>query len=108
MAWEERNGKNYYYAKRWINGTCHSEYIGSGMFAGAIADLDYEKQFQAKFERDKRNAERQEIEKLDSLLDEISETNNFLVKALFLINGYHTHKYEWRKKRKPKQTKHLK
>jgi hypothetical protein len=99
MGWEERNGRMYYYAKRWRNGTCRSEYIGSGQFASAVEDMEFAAQCQAKYEKDKKDAERRELEMIDAMIEEISETNNTLVKALFLINGYHTHKYQWRRKR---------
>ncbi|HEX8735154.1 MAG TPA: hypothetical protein VF721_07535 [Pyrinomonadaceae bacterium] len=99
MAWEKRGEKKYYYRKSWVNGRCVSEYIGAGMVAPLIEQQD-------RWEKKKTKIARQEMRRLqrrdaalDAQLDEFSRINRNLVDALFLINGYHLHKRQWRKKR---------
>ena len=76
-----------------------SEYIGSGEVAATIAALD-------KLDRDKRELDRwikcQERENLnreardvDAVLDDIRA----LTHAVLIVNGYHAHRGQWRKRR---------
>lgn len=102
MSWENRGNNSYYYKKRRINDSVISEYIGKGELACLVARFDTIERSKSDSKKERIKTQRKDLEKFDYLINEISETNNLLVKALFLINGYHTHKYEWRKKRKKK------
>jgi hypothetical protein len=99
MAWEKRGKKKYYYRKSWINGRCVSEYIGAGEIAPLIAQQDRWEKKRAKMARQEMRRLQRRDAALDAQLDELSQINRNLVDALFLINGYHLHKRQWRKKR---------
>ena len=100
MAWETRGNRSYFYRKKRVGGKVKSEYIGGGEVAKLIARREQlERQVSdAAAERSKR--EREAADALDERINELSEINRILVDALFLINGYHQHKRQWRKKRK--------
>jgi len=57
MAWEERNGRHYFYRKVWTRGSCQSNYVGCGEFAQAIATLEEHNRQQRAYERDVWRAE---------------------------------------------------
>lgn len=99
MGWETRGNREYYYRKEWINGACVSSYIGSGELADLLSQSD--ELYAAKAERERRleRNKREADKSLDDELDRISEINRTLVDALFLVNGFHQHKRQWRKSR---------
>lgn len=95
MAWE--NG--YYYRKKWQNGTCVSEYVGSGIIASLAADLD-------KIERDRQELARLEwqahIEEqnvIDRQIEEVGRQAREITRAVLLATGHYQHKGTWRKRR---------
>ena len=100
MAWEERNGTRYYYRKhRTPGGTVKSQYVGRGPVAKMIAAAD-------RREREAREAERRRLEKMKEKLlrqrdrvREVQEAIRAVERAALLLNGYHTHKGQWRKRR---------
>ena len=95
MAWEQRGNRRYYYRKRRQGGRVSSEYVGAGELAGAAAALDT-------LEREVRRAERQrraQLRALDAHIGQVSDLIRALTDAVLLINDYHTHKGQWRKKR---------
>jgi len=99
MAWEDRNGKRYYYKKRREGRRVVSEYYGSDEFAGLLADRDY---LNREEERKKRQAQRRELEGWLALDREINQLLNIyldLASAVLLASGYHTHKGQWRRRR---------
>lgn len=99
MAWETRGNREYYYEKEWINGRCVSTYHGRGELAELFPQLEEGRRLQKRRERMLEQQRREAIEMLDKQIDELFEINKDLVDALFLINGYHQHKRQWRKKR---------
>lgn len=99
MGWEKRGNKKYYYRKKRIGKKVNSEYIGSGPVAEKIAQED-------ELNRRRQNKEKQvwqrrkiEIEAMDDLLYSLDDITRKLIYANLILAGYHTHKYEWRKKR---------
>jgi hypothetical protein len=100
MAWEERGNRKYYYRKAWINGRCVSEYIGAGIVAPLIETQDKWEKKKNKMKRAEMRKLRKRDEALDARINEVFAINRNLVDALFLLNGYHLHKRQWRKKRK--------
>jgi len=95
MAWEKRGNKRYYYRKRRQGGHVSSEYVGAGELAGAGAALDA-------LEREVRRAERRrraELRALDAQVGQVCDLIRALTDAVLLVNDYHTHKGQWRKKR---------
>lgn len=99
MGWEERRGRKYFYRKRRNGGRVVSEYLGAGPDAEAVAALD-ELQRQAREEqRELFRREREQQRAIDESVDQACHLIRTLVDAVLLLNGYHTHKGQWRKKR---------
>jgi hypothetical protein len=95
MTWEQRGNRRYYYRKCRQGGRVVSEYVGAGELAGAAAALDA-------LEREIRRAERQrraQLRALDAQIAQVCDLIRALTDAVLLINDYHTHKGQWRKKR---------
>lgn len=100
MAFEKRNGNSYYYRKKRVGQSVISEYIGIGETAFLLSQMDFWEHREKRIEAEKQRKSKERIEKIDQDIDEISEINRNLVDALFLANGFHQHKRQWRKKRK--------
>lgn len=100
MAWEKRGKRSYFYRKERVNGKVKSIYIGSGELAALLDYHDKDRRESKKFEKENQARERIKAEILDDEINALSEINQCLVDALFLINGFHQHKRQWRKKRK--------
>lgn len=90
MGWEERRGRKYFYRKRWIDGRVQSEYCGRGALAEAAFALD-------ELKRQAREEERQRA--IDEGVDRACLLARHLIYAALLLNGYHMHRGEWRKRR---------
>lgn len=98
MAWEKRGNKSYLYRKRRIRGKVKSVYAGSGDAAVLLDRLENRQRALKKIEKEDLIRERLKADSLDKLIDSISAFNKSMVDALFLLNGYHQHKRQWRKK----------
>lgn len=109
MGWEKRGNKTYYYSKSRVRGSnkIESTYYGSSANETAItmANLDFGRKLSncvakdtAKIEKAQYNAFNQEIAQIDILIKSLTN-------AVFLINGYHFHKGNLRKLRKPAKEK---
>ena len=97
MAWEERDGKLYYYRKQRLGNTVISEYVGSGFLADWVA---VEEALERENAQLKREEERQAIEAdlaIDRELDRVGNLMRKLTYSVLLDLGYHTHKGQWRK-----------
>ena len=99
MGWETRGGKEYYYSKEWEDGTCVSKYVGAGELAELIGQCEWGRRLEKRREQYLKQQRRAAEEAIDQEIDELSEINKTLVDALFLINGFHRHKRQWRMKR---------
>ena len=95
MAWEQRNGRQYYYRKRREGNRVVSEYLGSGLEAEQYAQASQEKEKRIQSERERRR----EIASTNEQVDDICKTLNDAVRAWLLALGYRQHKRQWRKKR---------
>lgn len=100
MAWEKRGNLNYFYRKKRIGGKIKSVYVGSGDIAELIEQSDKIDKLRADAAAEQLKRKRIEADALDDKINELSEINQILVDALFLINGFHQHKRQWRKIRK--------
>ena len=99
MAWEDRNGRQYYYKKRREGRRVVSVYCGSGEFAVLLAELDY---LDREKERAKRRAEQQELDgwlALDRGINQVLDLCSDLAGAVLLLSGFHPHKGQWRQRR---------
>ena len=95
MTWQKRGNRRYYYRKRRQGDRVISEYVGAGQLAETEAALD-------NLERQIRRAQRrrrQEHRALDAQVNQICDLIRILTDSVLLINDYHTHKGQWRKKR---------
>ena len=99
MAWEERNGNLYYYRKRRQGNRVVSEYVGKGAWIHAMATLEKRERDRLRYEHWKKRQEINEYEDMRSRLNGAMDSVRDLVQAALLLNGYHTHKGQWRKKR---------
>lgn len=99
MGWERRGNNRYYYRKRWVNGQAEGEYIGSGHAAEVLAELDA----RDRQERQRAASEWQAVVKVDrrsvAAMVELDEMVRSAVAAVLIVNGYHHHKRQWRKRR---------
>jgi hypothetical protein len=102
MGWETRKGSkgSYYTRSRRVDGRVVREYIGTGPVAEFIADLDELERYQQQMERDKFKREREAQSSIDRKIDEETRLIQALTRAVLLVNGYHRHKGQWRKKNK--------
>lgn len=100
MGWEQRGNGLYYYRKRRIGDTVVSEYVGRGELAQLIATLDALEREEREAEQEAWREHRDEIAAVDQMLDEIQEVVRTLTRAYLLAAGYHTHKGQWRRRRK--------
>lgn len=94
MAWETRGNGRYYYRKRWMNGTCQSEYIGAGLIAELMAERD-------RIERELAAQQKALIDAInepDELLQLAGDWLDVLTKGVLLAAGYHQHKRQWRQR----------
>lgn len=99
MAWENRNGRQYYYRKRRVGRRVISEYQGGGAFGALFAELDEYDRDQA---RAKRRAERREMTRwmaCDQEVNRVLDLCTDLASAALLVSGFHTHKGQWRRMR---------
>lgn len=100
MAWELRGKKEYFYRKIRIDGKVKSQYFGIGEAANLIDRLIESRRKSREIETEVRKNNRVRYEQIDDQIDAFSDVNQTLVDALFLINGFHQHKRQWRKFRK--------
>jgi len=99
MGWEDRRGKKYYYRKRRIGGRVVSQYLGAGPAAEAASALD---ELTRQAQEEKRDLFRQERERqraIDQEVDRVCLLTRHLIYAALLLNGYHMHRGEWRRRR---------
>jgi hypothetical protein len=97
MAWETRGHQQFYYRSRRMNGRVVKIYYGTGQRAKQAYEIDQQRQAR----REQDCATRKHIQALDLQTDTLNQTTRTLVKASFLVAGYHQHhRGEWRKRRR--------
>ncbi len=101
MGWEKRErGGSYYTRSRKVNGKVRREYIGGGILGELAARMDALERQQREEEAALWREERERLEALDGLTEELNEAAEMLAKAALVAAGYHQHKRgEWRKRR---------
>lgn len=99
MAWEYRGKKRYYYQKKRVGKKVISVYVGTGPEAERTAREDELARQKRKDERQARLQREAEIKALDDALSDLINFTKTLLDAHLLLNGYHYHRGEWRKKR---------
>ena len=105
MAWEERNGRRYYYqSERDEDGKVRKKYIGAGDLAETIAHADETIQ---RARRERRERELEELERAQALAApvlEIDEAADVLARAHLVAGGYRRRKGEWRLRRRERDS----
>lgn len=99
MGWEDRNGRQYYYRKKRINGRVKSEYVGSGILGQACQDLDQSESGIKAIERAALQAEKEQAAELDQKINQNLESIQGVIEQVLQGWGYRKVKGEWRKKR---------
>jgi hypothetical protein len=103
MAWEERNGRRYYYRKRRIGKTVISEYVGVGWIGEAAAAMDALDLAEQRSKQQAWQREQSEYMEAEREVRQLGELTRMLTRATFLLAGYHPHKGQWRKRRNEKR-----
>ena len=99
MAWEERNGRSYYYSKERSGGRVRSVYVGSGEVAGLIAQLDMLQREEADHARQLERQARAQVEATAADYAALDELIKTITKGALLTAGFHMHKRQWRRKK---------
>lgn len=100
MGWEKRGSGRYYYRKRRIGTRVVSEYMGGGELGAAAAAHDRAAQDAREQESRSAKEEREKITALAEAGAEAEQGIRALVRAFLLLAGYHTHKGQWRRRRR--------
>lgn len=99
MAWEERNGRMYYYRKRREGKRVISEYVGGDLWGGLAEIFDMEDKQEAEQKRAELREQKEAALRLDKRIKEIEKYTKVMTWVGLLLAGYHTHKRQWRKLR---------
>lgn len=99
MALEQRGNGQYYYRKLWRNGTCVSEYAGSGLLGQYASVLDDQERTEQAMQRLELRRFIQEQSGIDQVVDEHGKQVRQVVAVALQQLGYHQHKRQWRKAR---------
>jgi hypothetical protein len=109
MAWESRHGRGRYYTRsKRVNGRMVREYVGGGLIGELAATEDAEKLAERVEKREAWNLGKQELERIDGLLERfVKDAQNATRIALIDAGYYRHHRGEWRKRRVRTQTDSL-
>ena len=101
MAWEKRErGGPYYTRSKKVNGRVIREYVGGGALGEIAARMDTLERRQREEEAALWREERERLEALDGITEELYEAAETLANATLVAAGYYRHKRgEWRKRR---------
>lgn len=102
MGWERRGSGNYYYRKKRVGGRVVTEYVGKGLSAELGALFDDKMRSERELERAAREKARAEEEQIDHALVELEELVQAITRGYLIVQGYHKHKGQWRRKRDKK------
>lgn len=99
MAWEERNGRRYYYRKVRKGGRVFSVYEGGGL-GGELSAQRVEAERTQKTQRARTfQQETARQDAIDAQLDQAWASVRAAVDEALETAGYHRHKRQWRLKR---------
>ena len=100
MGWERRGNHEYYYRKERDGSRVNSTYVGRGEMAHMISKFEASSGEVEKLLRLKNSVEAQESERIEAALDRAVELVQLFTEATLLTAGFHTHRRQWRRKRK--------
>jgi len=99
MGWETRGGREYYYRKEREGSRVRSVYVG-GETASLIAQLEAMRSEEREGNRILARMERERWQEQEAELDALAELVKAVATGVLLAAGYHTHKRQWRLKRR--------
>lgn len=100
MGWEERGGNRYYYRKeRGPGGSVRSVYVGKGEVGRITARLAESRRLGREQRRKRFEALRERTLRQRDRVRRCSRAARALRDATLLLNGYRTHRGQWRKAR---------
>ncbi len=99
MAWEDRNGRQYYYSKSRQDGRVISQYLGAGEIGGLAATLERARQAERAAERAERRRQIEADQALDREITEVAKLVQTVTAVALLAGGCHRPKRQWRVKR---------
>ena len=103
MGLERRGNGYYFYEKKRIGNRVISTYCGRGELARLKQLLNQDRRNESKVEKESKNqsfeTDRQNQAEIDQVIESFSEIAKGFEDALFLMNGYHVHERQWRRKR---------
>ena len=99
MGWENRGNGLYDYRKRRDGNRVASEYVGKGISAYLLMELDIEERMEGDYKRAQWNKQRSAVKRTNSDNELLTEIINGYVRAVLLTSGYHPHKGQWRRVR---------
>ena len=97
MGWETRGNGRYYYRKVRDGGRVRSEYVGAGMIADMLAEVDADSRHDAEWRRQAWRAEVDAERHALATLAEVDAITRALTAAVLITNGFHTHRRQWRR-----------
>lgn len=96
MAWENRDGRRYYYRKQRVGQQVFSEYLGSGEYAELCSWLDEIDREESHTSAENTLRELHNWMELDWEINKIHDMCSDFLNAALLLAGYHTHRGQWR------------
>lgn len=99
MGWETRGSGTYYYRKVRSGGRVRSEYVGAGVVAEMLADIDDDARHDAKRQRRAWLAAVEAERRTGATLAQVDRIVSTMTAAALIAAGYHTHRRQWRRQR---------
>src|SRR4051812_34560770 len=102
MSWDCKrpDGPRYYYRSYRVDGRTVKEYVGTGPLAELAARVDELERQERLARREAWLTEQERLAAPEALLSEVQRLVGLLARATLLLEGYHEHKGEWRRRRK--------
>ena len=99
MGWETRGSGTYYYRKVRSGGRVRSEYVGAGVVAEMLADIDDDARHDATRQRRAWLAAVEAERRTGATLAQVDRIVSTMTAAALIAAGYHTHRRQWRRQR---------
>jgi len=97
MGLETRGNGRYYYRKVRDGDHVRSEYVGAGLLAEMLAEVDADDRHDAERQRQAWRAEVDAERRALAALAEVDAIARALTAAVLIANGFHTHRRQWRR-----------
>ena len=107
MAWQEVDGRRYYYRGRRLCGRTRRVYVGAAGSPAAelAAAADDLRRLEREVTARERHAERERHREAEAPLLALCERTDVLTRAALLAAGFHQHhRGQWRRRREPGPT----